>query len=204
MRTSRSLWLWVWMMCALIGIVAVSGCVPYIEQGEPTIVLDPTLGGPGTSVTVRGSGFPAQTQFSVRLGPPSVGASPLSYGDATTDVEGTFYLSFTMPVRWPDGTPITETDLVVVVLNEDGSTKAIAPFGYTPSLLDASTAVPAPMEPHRQAILVWRRQGDADICAGRNAMACVGRGWVCFRCPLARPWPHILPGGRRQSSAAGA
>jgi hypothetical protein len=66
-----------------------------------------------------------------------------------------------MPLQWPDGTPITETDLVVVALNEDGSIKAIAPFGYTPPSLDASTAVPSTIEAHRQAILVWRRKGDA-------------------------------------------
>jgi hypothetical protein len=161
MRTRKPFWLCVWMVCALIGIGVVSACVPGFEQNRPIIVLDPVAGGPGTSVAVRGSGFPAQIQVSVRLGPPSIGATPLSYGDATTDAEGTFYLAFTMPLQWPDGTLITETDLVVVALNEDGSIKAIAPFGYIPPSLDAPTAVPDTTEAHQQVVLAWRREGDA-------------------------------------------
>jgi len=134
MRARKLFWLWVWMMYTLVGMGIVSACIPGMEQAEPIIVLDPITGGPGTSVTVTGSGFPAETQVSVRLGPPSVGATPQSYGDATTDVDGRFTLSFTMPAHWPDGAPITEADLVVVVINEDGNVKATAPFSFEPEV----------------------------------------------------------------------
>jgi hypothetical protein len=159
MRARKPVWLWVWMLYTLVALGIVPACLPGIEQAEPYIVLDPIAGGPGTSVALSGSGFPAETQVSVRLGPPSVGATPQSYGDATTDADGRFTLAFTMPVQWPDGTPITETDLVVVVLNEDGSTRATAPFGYITSLSDASTSVLSTTEAHWQVALTWHREG---------------------------------------------
>jgi hypothetical protein len=76
-----------------------------------------------------------------------------------TGADGGFSLSLTMPGQWPDGTPITETDLVVVVLNENGSARAIAPFRYLPPLPGASAL--APRKPAaRQPILAWHREGD--------------------------------------------
>ena len=155
----RPLWLWVWMTYTLVGLGTLLGCIPGIDQAQPIILIDPIAGGPGTSVAVRGSGFPAETQVNVRLGPPSAGATPQSYGESTTDIDGSFTLLFTMPAQWPDGTPITGTDLVVVVLNEDGSTKATAPFGYTLSASDASMPLPSTTEAHRQVILTWHREG---------------------------------------------
>jgi hypothetical protein len=159
MRARRPFRLWVWTLCILVAMGIVPACIPGIERSEPTILLDPATGGPGTSVAVAGSSFPAETQVSVRLGPPSVGATPQSYGESTTDAAGGFSLLFTMPAHWPNGTPIAETDLMVVVLNEDGSAKATAPFSYIPSLSGASTPTPAGMEGHRQVILVWHREG---------------------------------------------
>jgi len=165
MGQRKPFWLWVWVVCILAAVGMVSACLPGVEQGGPSIMLDPITGGPDVSVDVSGMGFPADTQVSVRLGPPSVGATPQSYGDAITDLDGRFTLSFKMPVHWPDGTPITETDLVVVVLNEDGSVKASAPFGYIPSTSDASTPVSSTAEAHRQVVLAWHREGGtAALC----------------------------------------
>jgi hypothetical protein len=132
MRARGLFWVWVCAVCVLIALSTLSACVPHLEQTQPLIELDPTRGGPGTSVVVSGSRFPAEMRVSVRLGPPSVGATPQSYADTTTDPSGGFVLSFTMPDQWPDGTSIPESDLVVVVLNEDASAKAIAPFAYVP------------------------------------------------------------------------
>jgi hypothetical protein len=159
MGARKPFWLRAWVVFALIAVGMVSACLPGSEHAEPVIVLDPIAGGPGTSVAVAGSGFPGETRLSVRLGPPSVGATPQSYGESTTDADGSFALSFVMPVHWPDGTPITGTDLTVVVLNEDGSVKATAPFGYTASSPDASTPEPSALGAHRQVILAWHREG---------------------------------------------
>jgi len=130
-----------------------------LEQTQPLIVLDPAQGGPGTSVVVSGSDFPAGTQVSVRLGPPSVGATPLSYGDADTDASGHFALSFIMPSHWPDGEPIAETNLVVVALNQDGSAKATAAFDYLPSLEAAVEPMLGVQGTDPEMVLTWHREG---------------------------------------------
>jgi hypothetical protein len=88
-----------------------------------------------------------------------VGATPLSYGDADTDASGCFSLSFIMPSHWPDGTPIAETNLVVVVLNQDGSTKATAAFGYLPPSAGALEPVFDAQGIDRAVILGWHREG---------------------------------------------
>jgi len=166
MRAGRWVWGRVFVVCALIVLSTVSACVSPLEPAEPMIVLYPTTGGPGTSVRVSGSGFPAQIRVSVRLGPPSVGATPTSYGDVETDASGRFTLPFTMPSHWPDGTPIVETNLVVVALNQDGSIKATAAFDYIPF----STGVYVPMlgaqGVDRAMILAWHREGDAGSFCG--------------------------------------
>jgi hypothetical protein len=95
-----------------------------------------------------------------------VGATPLSYGDTHTDADGRFALSFTMPSHWPDGEPITETDLVVVVLNQDGSAKATAAFGYLPSSADALLPVLGIQDMRGERILAWHREGDAGSFCG--------------------------------------
>jgi hypothetical protein len=165
-KARTSFWLQLWMIYILIGMGIISACIPRIEQVEAIIVLDPVTGGAGTSVAVTGNGFPTETRVGIRLGPPSVGATPQSYGDTITDANGSFMLSFTMPAQWPSGAPITQTELVVVVLNEDGSAKATAPFGYTPSSSGDLTPVPDAADTDQQVILAWHREsGTAGFCA---------------------------------------
>jgi hypothetical protein len=122
-----------------IAAVLVS-CENSVKSGSPNITINPTSGGPDTSVAVTGAGFPAKTTVKVRLGPPSVGATPQSYGTAMTDAKGEFTLTFAMPARWPDGTLIAEQELMVVVLNENGSVKATAPFSFRPATAESAAA----------------------------------------------------------------
>jgi len=186
-------WPRLWRICGLIGTIVLSACVPAIEQAEPAIVLDPMTGGPGTPVVVIGSGFPAKIPVSVRLGPPSVGATPQSYGDTTTDAEGIFTLSFTMPAQWPDGAPITQSEMVVVALNEDGSIKATAPFDYTPSLSGTVTLASPTTDVHQQVILAWHRENrPAGLCSD---VAIYESGYVEIT-----SCPKVAPPERRQLS----
>lgn len=124
----RSLLLLALFVLLAVSLARYSQSAPGV--GAPVININPVSGGPETPVTVAGAGFPAQLEVNVRLGPPDVGATPQSYARVMTDRDGQFVLVFSMPDRWPDGTPITERNLVVVVLNEDGSVKATAPFRY--------------------------------------------------------------------------
>jgi hypothetical protein len=137
MQFNRHQWLGRASAAAVVAFLLVA-CAGLRIPVEPSICLSPTSGGPGTRVLVTGSDFPADTVLAVRLGPPDVGATPQTYGQATSDAGGRLQLAFDMPARWPDGSPVTEEELVVVVLNEDGSVKAVAPFRFEP----AAAAIP--------------------------------------------------------------
>ena len=110
---------------------------------------------------------------------------------------------------------LTETPasaLPIVVDIEDGSIKAIAPFDYTPPSLDVSAAVPSTAEAHRQAVLTWRREGDAAGFCGDVRVYESGYVEITScreNAPLVRRWAseelverlHRCGTGRRQREA---
>lgn len=126
-----------------IGIIFMVGC----SQGGatlsavPSISIDPQNGGANTQVLVSGVDFPPDTAVSVRLGPPDVGATPQTYGSGMSGADGRFNLSFIIPGQWPDGQPIVEPQLLVIVLNDDGSIKATMPFEFQSSPIVATEGV---------------------------------------------------------------
>lgn len=105
------------------------------QSDEPFISVSPQSGGSNTAVVVLGENFPAGTAVMLRLGPPDVGATPNSYASATAGADGRFTMSFLIPESWPDGRPITEPELTIIVINEDGSVKATAPFAFQPGVV---------------------------------------------------------------------
>jgi hypothetical protein len=95
----------------------------------------PATGGPGTSVTVSGSGFPANTTVNVHLAALAAAAAaeaaaPTAYATTTTDANGAYRVTFDLPAAWPDGSPIPNGRLIVVVATEGFTTQASAPFAY--------------------------------------------------------------------------
>jgi hypothetical protein len=116
----------------LLFILTAVACLARVGSETAGITIHPDSGGGNTQVLITGTGFSPNTALSLRLGPPDVGATPQSYGQAITDNDGLFSLMFFMPDHWPDETPITETELVIVIINEDGSIKATAPFEFQP------------------------------------------------------------------------
>lgn len=127
---------------ALIGIIMAACSVTDEKQEQlPIIHVAPATGGPNTQVVVTGENFPAGLAVMLRLGPPDVGATPFSYASGFADDQGRFMLEFSIPESWPDGTMILESTLTVIVLNDDGSVKATAPFTMNTS----NTAEPAPV-----------------------------------------------------------
>jgi hypothetical protein len=66
------------------------------------------------------------------------------YAAATTDGQGTFAATFAMPATWPDGRPIAEQDLLMVVINDDASLKATTTFAYAPTAAAMPTLVLIP------------------------------------------------------------
>ncbi|HXF61630.1 MAG TPA: PA14 domain-containing protein, partial [Caldilineaceae bacterium] len=112
-----------------------------IEDDEPRenpfVNVRPSEGGPGTTVVVEGGGFPANTTVNLYLGG-LVGAAALDatqaqvYDTTKTDGDGEFAMSFAVPAAWPDGTPLEEGTLVVVVATADFSVEASATFNFVP------------------------------------------------------------------------
>jgi len=99
---------------------------------NPFVEVNPGSGGPGTQVTVRGGGFPANTTVSVYLG----GVVRASVADAapivttSSDGNGNFSTSFTMPTTWTDGSAIATGKLIVVAATDDFSVQASASFDF--------------------------------------------------------------------------
>jgi hypothetical protein len=101
---------------------------------NPSAQVEPASGSANTEVTVRGSGFPANTRVHVYLaGIVSVSAAaaaPTSYATTTTDNNGQYRMTFTMPSTWPDGEPIESGTLALLVSTEDFAVRANATFDY--------------------------------------------------------------------------
>ena len=101
----------------------------------PVATVSPVTGGAGTSVTVSGSGFPANTTVNVHLAALAAAAAaeaaaPTAYATTTTDANGAYRVTFDLPAAWPDGSPIPNGRLIVVVATEGFTTQASAPFAY--------------------------------------------------------------------------
>lgn len=131
------------VVMVLFSELSLSACEATISHFEsPRISVEPNSGGPNTTVVINGQGFPPNTAIEIRLGPPDIGASPKSYAAAVTNPEGEFMLTFTMPSNWPDGSPITIKDLVIIAINNDASVKSTALFAYS--------VKPAPASPNNE------------------------------------------------------
>lgn len=104
------------------------------ETPVPVATVIPASGGAGTDVTVSGSGFPANTTVNVHLGAlvaaAAEAAAPTTYATTTTDNNGAYRVTFAMPAAWPDGSPITNGRIVVVVATEGLTAQASATFAY--------------------------------------------------------------------------
>ena len=129
----------------------------------PVATLNPTAGEAGTQVTITGGGFPANTTVNVHLGAlasaAAAGATPTVYATTTTDANGAYQVAFAMPAQWPDGSPLTDGRVIVLVATADFSAQASASFTYrtaaatstatptVPPTATATTAAPATETP---------------------------------------------------------
>lgn len=129
----------------------------------PVATLNPTTGEAGSQVTITGSGFPANTTVNVHLGAlasaAAAGATPTVYATTTTDANGAYQVTFAIPDQWPDGSPLTDGRIIVLVATADFSAQASAGFTYhtaaatntatptVPPTATATTAAPATETP---------------------------------------------------------
>lgn len=88
---------------------------------EARIEISPERATPGATLTVEGSGFPANTR--VRIGPGVRAAEPVSLTTATTDSEGNFTTQITIP---SDADP--ERSWVVLAATQGGGISVLEEF----------------------------------------------------------------------------
>jgi len=112
----------------------------------PFATINPPAGDAGTAVTVTGGGFPANTTVNVHLGAlvnAAAVAAPYVYATTMTDGNGDYAVTFSMPATWPDGSPITAGQLVLLVATEDFTAQASVLFTYrttAPTVTPTATA----------------------------------------------------------------
>ncbi|MFN8490614.1 MAG: PA14 domain-containing protein [Caldilineaceae bacterium] len=116
----------------------------------PYAKLEPTVGGPNTTVTISGGGFPANTTVNAHL-TSLVHASQIEpsitiYQSTQTDSNGNYAMTFAMPEKWPDNTPLAAGKFVVLVVTNDFSVQASALFDYMvpPTQTPSETLTPLP------------------------------------------------------------
>ncbi len=94
----------------------------FTSRPNPSVTINPSSGGAGTTVTASGGGFPANVEVGVYLSALDAqvgGGEPYRYAVTMTDYNGRYSMSFAMPAFWPDGSPVAQSKLVVTVANQD-------------------------------------------------------------------------------------
>ncbi len=99
---------------------------------NPYVDINPVAGGPGTQVSVRGGGYPANRTINIYLGAvvrtSAADASPVV--TTSSDGNGNFSTAFTMPGAWPDGSAINTGKLVVLAATSDFAVQNSATFDF--------------------------------------------------------------------------
>jgi hypothetical protein len=127
------------LLAATPGFGVSAGAEFDLLRAQPTVApnpyarVNPSSGGAGTLVTVQGGGFPANTALNLFLG----GVVSTSAADAappvastTSDANGNFTATFTMPSVWPGGQPITNGKLVILVATSNFGVETSATFDF--------------------------------------------------------------------------
>jgi hypothetical protein len=100
-----------------------------IVVAKPRVSADRTAGPAGSSITLRGQGWPAGTKIQVSLGGVDTGAAG-NYGAGVADASGRFTIRVKLALQ-SDGTPLKPGLIQLVAHNADSSLKASAPFSVT-------------------------------------------------------------------------
>jgi hypothetical protein len=120
---------------------------------NPFLDVVPGSGGAGTTVTLTGGGFPANTTVNLYLGgvvraSDAAAAGATVRASAITDRFGNFSLNYTLPATWPDGAAIEPGRLVFLVATADFGVEATATFEYRTATPTASPKPSANVSPN--------------------------------------------------------
>jgi hypothetical protein len=100
-----------------------------IVVAKPRVSVDRAAGPAGSTVTLRGEGWPNGARVWVSLGGGNTGAGG-NYGSGVADVSGRFAIKVKLAAQ-PDGAPLKPGTITLVTHNADSSLKATAPFSVT-------------------------------------------------------------------------
>jgi hypothetical protein len=85
----------------------------------PLITL-PARARPGDSITVTGSNYPGNTRVLLYVERPSFGLKSAVLAEVTTQANGTFSTTLTVPSTWPNNTPLNQNIISVSGYTQDG------------------------------------------------------------------------------------
>ncbi|MCD6289045.1 MAG: hypothetical protein J7M34_00985 [Anaerolineae bacterium] len=96
--------------------------------GRPKVQLEPAEGAIGQTVQLTGRNWPTNAKLSIYITVPTATFQPKPVAHTTADANGHFKATLTIPTKWPDGAPVTEEILNVIVSTEDFTAKARTQF----------------------------------------------------------------------------
>ena len=123
--------------------------VPPTPTPNPNAKVSPTSGSGGTQVIVTGGGFPVNTTVNALISffdANGGGGDAEIFGTATTNANGDYSISFTMPSTLQGGEPIVSGMVMIVVATGDYRVSASIPFDYV-GVAAADEVVPVTPSP---------------------------------------------------------
>lgn len=99
--------------------------------GQPMIALEPSEGAVGQTVRVKGRNWPPGAELKIYVTVPTATFQPKPIAGGVVEPDGHFDVPLSIPTRWPDGVPVTEKVLDVVVTTADFTAKARTQFHVT-------------------------------------------------------------------------
>ncbi|NOZ29948.1 MAG: hypothetical protein GXP39_18110 [Chloroflexi bacterium] len=96
--------------------------------GQPSVSLNPSEGTVGQTIRVVGRNWPPGAELRIYVTVPTATFQPKPVAGGVVDENGHFDVALTIPTRWPDGVPVTEEVLNVVVSTADFTAKARTQF----------------------------------------------------------------------------
>jgi LysM repeat protein len=86
----------------------------------PTLSLQPTSARPGSSITVSGANYPGNAQVTIYLEKKSEGLKSAAITTVTTQPNGTFSVSITIPATWSNGAAVNQNTVSVSAYTATG------------------------------------------------------------------------------------
>jgi hypothetical protein len=105
---------------------------PEEEVAQPSLIVRPDVGSPGSPILVTGRGFPANTPVRIDLRLEGTELTFPGIASDGTNFRGVFRTTFAMPVDWPGGTATLPGDVVITAVTADGGVQASTRFNLSP------------------------------------------------------------------------